>query len=382
LTGPQAGARRLTAVISIARRVRFNDCVYAPPTATTAADPTPPASDLAAKVRYLSTPAAYPHGPEAVEAIETHMAWVFLAGDQAFKLKKPVRYEYLDFSTLERREHDCREEVRLNRRLAADVYLGLFALVRTAGPALALRAERELRPGEAVADWLVHMRRLPADRMLDRAIRQAAVTVQDIDRVGAVLGAFYQRAPAADIGAGELVARFRREQQRNRVLLSRADMAPDPEPAFAALDAVDRALETMEGALADRVAQRAIVEGHGDLRPEHVCLLDPPRVIDCLEFDRQLRLVDPYEELAFLGLECEFAGADWIGPRLLARCAGALGGVPVPLLRFYTAQRALLRARIALAHLLEPQVRDPATWRPQARRYIDRALAALSSGAA
>jgi aminoglycoside phosphotransferase family enzyme len=123
-----------------------------------------------------------------------------------------------------------------------------------------------------------------------------------------------------------------------------------------------------------------LCEGHGDLRPEHIGLDGTPVVIDCLEFNRALREVDPFDELAFLDLECRLLGADWIGPRLIAHCALALGDTPAPqVMALYTAHRALVRARLALAHLLDAQPRTPERWKPQARRYVEAAQAALAS---
>jgi aminoglycoside phosphotransferase family enzyme len=155
-------------------------------------------------------------------------------------------------------------------------------------------------------------------------------------------------------------------------------------PAFAltgakpALDALDAALSQHAPLLRDRAAGGHVVEGHGDLRPEHVCLLQPPVVIDALEFNPSLRQVDPCDELGFLGLECEMAGAAWIGPRLMAACAAALGDAPPAALpQLYTAYRAQLRARLALAHLLEPQPRTPYKWAPLAQRYLQRSMLAL-----
>ena len=128
------------------------------------------------------------------------------------------------------------------------------------------------------------------------------------------------------------------------------------------------------------------MEGHGDLRPEHVYLLGRPLVIDALEFNAALRQVDPLDELAGLALECERLGAPWIGPRLYARCAAALGGPPDPaLLALYRLIRALRRARLALAHLAEPAPRTPGRWAPRARSYlrlVTEASACASSGAA
>jgi aminoglycoside phosphotransferase family enzyme len=123
-----------------------------------------------------------------------------------------------------------------------------------------------------------------------------------------------------------------------------------------------------------------VLDGHGDLRPEHVCLLQPPVVIDCLEFNAAMRQVDPFDEVGYLGLECGMAGAPWIAARLLEGCATALGDRPHPALQqLYIAQRAMLRARLALAHLLDPVPRTPDRWPVRARRYIERATAALDA---
>jgi aminoglycoside phosphotransferase family enzyme len=331
-----------------------------------------------APLRFLQSPAAHlghAGAVQAVETIETHMSWVFLAGEHVLKMKKPVRYPFLDFSTLAAREFDCREELRLNARLAPGVYLGLMALQERDG-GLALVPESALPAAGRTVDWLVLMRRLPAARMLDRLIAAGQATPGEIDALAGVLADFYRRAPAAGVTPPEHVARFQREQAINRELLLH--------PAFglpgaaAALDALDVALARHAPLLLARAAGGHVVDGHGDLRPEHVCLLQPPVVIDALEFNAALRAVDPFEELAFLGLECEMAGAAWIGPRLLAACAAALGNAPpATLLHLYVAYRAQLRARLALAHLLEPQPRTPLKWTPLAQRYLQRSLAAL-----
>jgi aminoglycoside phosphotransferase family enzyme len=123
-----------------------------------------------------------------------------------------------------------------------------------------------------------------------------------------------------------------------------------------------------------------VLDGHGDLRPEHICLLHPPVAIDCLEFNPQLRQVDPFDELAYLALECAVAGAPWVGDRVLRGCAAALQDHPAPaLIHLYTAHRALLRARLAMAHLLDAAPRTPTKWAPQASLYVTHALVALDA---
>ncbi len=156
------------------------------------------------KVAFLRAPAAYPGAPEEVRVEETHMSWVFLAGDRAYKLKKPVEYPFLDFSTLAAREADCRAGGRLNRRLAPDVYLGVVPLTAGDDGALALQGEGR------VVDWLVTMRRLPGDRMLDAAIVSGAVTRRQIEDVADLLARFYGQADAADMTARDYVAHFAR----------------------------------------------------------------------------------------------------------------------------------------------------------------------------
>lgn len=346
---------------------------------------------LADKVAFLRNPRAYPNNPVRVDAIETNMAWVFLAGDQAYKLKKPVRYPFLDFSTLELRERDCHEELRLNRRLAPDVYRDVVALLERPDGSLALAgdcavcgtdvkhgANEPIERGEAtVADWLVRMRRLPADRMLDRAIASGSVSVEDVDRLGRALAAFYSRLPPAAIAPRDFVARFEREQGASREILMQMKNRVDGNAVENTLARADAAMLALADALARRVSGGHVVEGHGDLRPEHVALVDPVAIIDCLEFNLELRLVDPVEELVFLGLECELAGAGWIGPRILACCPEVICEASAELRAFYKAHRALVRARLALAHLLQPAVREPGKWAPLARRYLDAASAAL-----
>lgn len=339
----------------------------------------PAAPDAAARLRFLQSPAAHAGlggAPAPVQTIETHMSWVFLAGEHALKLKKAVRFPFLDFSTLASREHHCREELRLNTRLAPGIYLGL-RMLRWQQGALALVAPEAVAPGGETLDWLVLMRRLPAAQMLDRRIAEGRVTPADIDALAAVLIAFYRAQPACGVDAPAYRARFEREQAANREVLLRPQFALPA--AAAALDRADAALARHAPLLAARAAERRIVDGHGDLRPEHVALLAPPVVIDGLEFNAALRAVDPFDELAFLGLECAMAGAPWIGPRLVAACAAALADAPpAPLLALYTALRALLRARLAMAHLLDPAPRTPARWPPLAARYLAQARAALA----
>jgi aminoglycoside phosphotransferase family enzyme len=161
------------------------------------------------------------------------------------------------------------------------------------------------------------------------------------------------------------------ESRVNRKLLTRADLAVDGPQTERILERVEALLVRWRPAIEKRIAAGWIVEGHGDLRPEHVCLTEPPRIYDCLEFDRDMRLLDPYDEVGYFGLECAFVGADWIRPLALAELETVIGHRPDPRLEAtYAAFRAVLRARICMAHLLDAVPMEPGRWPAEARRYL------------
>lgn len=323
---------------------------------------------LEGKVRFLEGPEAYPEQPVRVETVETHMAWVFLTERFAYKLKKPVRYDYLDFSTLEARRLDGLEEVRLNRRLADGVYLGIVPLTREGGPEgpLALDGEGE------VVDWLVKMRRLPSERMLDRAVREGTATEADVRRAASLLAVFYRDAPPMETTPAEYRSRFRRDLEEIRRELSLGEFNLGADRVDRAVEPLLRFVDERGPVLDRRVEAERIVEAHGDLRPEHICLTPEPVVIDCLEFNREFRLLDPADELAFLSLECDRLGARWVGQRFLDAYRDATGDrPPAELLRFYEGFRAGLRAKLAAWHVRDDARRNGAEWLAEAAEYLD-----------
>lgn len=323
---------------------------------------------LKEKLCYLSRPDAYPHAPASVSMIETHMSFVFLADARVYKLKKPVRYPFLDFSTLAAREHNCREEVRLNRRLAPDIYLGVVALEYSSARGLSLSGPLA---DARVVDWLVEMRRLPAERMLDRLIREDAIERAHIDRLCMVLADFYANATPSSLSSQQYYARFIDEQAINREMLTRGSLMLDRDQTMSTLDRLDALLCDSRELFVARVDAGAIIDGHGDLRPEHICLTEPIAIFDCLEFNLLLRQVDPYDEIACLGVECAALGAPQIGDRILETFTARMPDPPpARLIACYAAWRATLRARLSIAHLLEPTPRQPEKWEPQARHYL------------
>ena len=322
--------------------------------------------DITRKVAFLASPQVYAERATRVEIVETHFSWVFLTDRWVYKLKKPLRGDGVDFSTVEARQRNSEAEVRLNRRLASDVYLGVVPLTLDGGHGLAIGGN-----GVAV-DWLVKMVRLPAERMLDRRLARGNWHYADIQALADCLAKFFATASRVPIQPIAYLDRFRAECLASR----RAFHFSGSPPLRHAVDCVVRLIEAFiarrKDLLMRRIADRRVVEGHGDLRPEHICLGSTPRIIDCLEFRLDLRCLDPLDELAFLAMECERLGAGSIGRILFWRYCQRTGDCPPPMLiAFYKAIGALIRARIAILHLQGTPVRDPAKWPKRAAQYLE-----------
>ena len=332
-------------------------------------DPVEPS--LAARLTVLRDPATYPDRPVRVRVVETHLAWVFLSGRYAYKLKKPLRRPYLDFSTVAARAHYCREEVRLNRPLAPGVYLGVVPLT-AAGGRLTLDGD-----GEAV-DWLVWMRRLPRPLMLDRLLRESRLATWMLPALAAKMAAFHRACPPV-LDDGEGCLRHYRDwlDENERGLMALRDLWGGWD--CRRLLARQRAfLERYRDLLDQRARAGCIVEGHGDLRPEHVCFeTRMPLIFDRLEFNRGFRILDRGDEAAYLALECAWLGCAEAGEIFLEHYRRHSGDDwPPPLLAFYAAYRATLRGRLLLTRVRE-EGEGGRRWLWRAWRYL--ALAARYS---
>lgn len=333
--------------------------------------------DWSTVVQFLCRRGAYPENPREVELVETHISWVFLTPEHAYKLKKPVQFDFVDFSTLPRRREACENEVRLNRRLAPGVYLGVIPIT------IDERGRLQLDGSGRPVDYLVKMRRLPTERTLDALIRRGELTAGDVNKVAALLSDFYQRLSPLTVRADQYRSDIEHHVRANLAELSQAGHALPRGMVQRPHQGQLRLLKLAPELLNARVCDGRIVDGHGDLKPEHICLDTEPVVFDCIEFNDEFRRIDAIDELCFLAMECEHLGADAVGQKVLETyCRTSGDRPPRELMAFYKSYRACVRAKVLAlrAEQLPPQQRDATL--QQARRYLqlaDRYAAPLAA---
>ncbi len=288
----------------------------------------------------------------SVSVCETHTAWVFLTGDLAYKVKKPVRMEFLDFSTLERRHAVCLEEVRVNRELAPSLALRVRAIV----PRSEVYSLADAAAPDAV-EYAIEMRRFDEARTMAALVGRDALTGEQIRDVATRLADFH--ANAGRCRPEDPVSDVRRTCEHNfRELYALAD--DGTARRVLAVERFTGAFLVNRRAQIDARAKAGFVrDGHGDLRAEHVVLEEPLAIVDRLEFDPRLRAIDVADDLAFLVMDLERLGAV-DAARELVRCYRDAGGDTGSdaLLSFYGAYRALVRVKVALlraAQLNEPE---------------------------
>jgi aminoglycoside phosphotransferase family enzyme/predicted kinase len=299
-------------------------------------------------IRQLSHPSAYPHPVAAVEIHQTHISAVFLAGRYAYKVKKPLDLGFLDFTTLARRRHFCEEEVRLNRRLAPDVYLGVVPITAS-GAGL-----RVAGAGEPV-EWAVQMRRLPADHTLRARLAAGEDLVPALAPLGRHLARFHDHAAGepevAAWGRWEVVAANARENYTQARPLAGRTVGPG---VLARLEARTRTLlEELRPLIEERAARGVPRDTHGDLHLDHVYWFPerPPAerfaIVDCVEFNERFRHADPVADLAFLVMDLAFRDRPAWAEALADAWFEARGDQQGrQMLRFYTAYRAAVRGKV------------------------------------
>jgi aminoglycoside phosphotransferase family enzyme/gluconate kinase len=312
------------------------------------------ATPQAPLIRALLDPDRYDHPVARVELVETHISWVLLAGEYAYKIKKPVDLGFLDFSTLPKRRHFCEEELRLNRRLAPQIYLGVVPITGT------IAVPRIGAAGEPI-EYAVKMRRFAQEAQLDRVLGRGELKPQHIDALADELARFHGEIAVAAPGTpfGEPDAVYAPMHENFEQIRPRVD-APLHAPLVRLEQWTQAAHKRLASVLAARKRDGFIRECHGDAHLANMALLDSEVVLfDCLEFNENLRWIDIMSELAFAVMDLDDRGRPDFGWRLLNRYLEQTGDYAgLGLLRFYQVYRALVRAKVAAIRLSQPGLRD------------------------
>ena len=318
---------------------------------------------------FLSNPRSYPHRPGRVRLLQTHSSLVFIASPFVFKVKLPVNFGFLDFSTLEKRRYFCEREVALNRRMCPKVYLGVEALSLHNG-------RIQWGGGGEVVEYVVKMRKLSKNRFLDRLVALGRVVEDDIDRIAAVLKAFYEiQKPTEEVESWGKISRLRISTEENFRQTSRFVGHTLSRPAFEALHFyTEKFYHRHKSLFALRIKEHRILDCHGDLHLEHIHITARAlQIYDCIEFNDRFRYVDVANDAAFLAMDLDYEGRPDLARHFAARMASVLSDDGMPrLMDFYKSYRAYVRGKVESLHSISKTAPEPERLAAalRARRYF------------
>jgi len=318
----------------------------------------------------LLDPASLPDATERVSLVQTHISLVFVADDFVYKVKKPVNFGFLDFTTLEKRRHYCFQEVRLNQRLAEDVYMGVLPITHDG---------KRYRVGEGeggeVVDYAIKMKKIPQDTLMKSLFSRGELREKHLREIAHVLADFHLNAKRSqeidEFGRPEA---FRVNTDENFEQTEKYKGTTIEERDFYALrEWTDNFYQENGDLFRKRIRAGKIRDCHGDLHMEHICLAEKLSIIDCIEFNDRFRYSDTLADIAFLLMDLEYQGGKGFADQLwkfYGRQAGEAG--MEGLLAFYKVYRAYVRGKVTSFQLdddqIEPQEKKAAA--QTAARYF------------
>lgn len=294
-------------------------------------------------LKSLSKSASYPVPTRSVELVQTHVSWIFLTDTHAFKIKKPVNFGFLNFSTLDLRRFYCNEELHLNRRLSPDIYEGVIALHETEGGA-------SFNGNGPIIDYAVMMKRLPAERMLDKLVDRGHVTFADMTNIANVISRFHSEAETS-----QQISRFGTLEQilfnwteNLQQMLTFQDSTLPAEERKTIQAWVTGFADTNHELFDRRIREGYIRDCDGDLHLENICLVDDKvYIFDCIEFNERFRFCDTAADLAFLLMDLEFHNRRDLSAAIFSAYQDASGDPElIKLIDFYKVYRAFIRGKV------------------------------------
>lgn len=320
-------------------------------------------------LKSLLKPDAYPEEVTGVELVQTHVSYIFLTDRHAYKIKKPVDFGFLNFSTIDRRRFYCNEEVRLNRRLCPDIYEGVVELRDTpAGAAF--------HGSGAIIDYAVKMKRLPADRMLDKLVDAGAVDPATMRRISSVIAEFHRTAltsPAiADYGRLERIMLNWQENFEQMIPFENLTLPAHERELIRSW--VTAFAAEHENVFQQRVEDGFIRECDGDIHLENICLDDDTvHIFDCIEFNERFRCCDTAADIAFLLMDLDYHGRHDLSDDVIDEYITRTGDRGLSaLIDFYKIYRAFVRGKVESFRLNDSGINpdDQALARKHALRYF------------
>lgn len=309
-------------------------------------------------IEQLLLPSAFPHSVKPIRVVETHISWVILTGEFAYKIKKPVRFDFVDYSTLDKRKHYCLKEVELNRRYASDLYLDVVPIFNVGGNYEVGDSSLEFDAFDGVesepVEYAVKMKEFGQAALLSNQLNLAEFHLPMMPRLADRLARFHQSEPGLQIDdLDEEIEQLHKEVADNFKLLDRAlANTPQAEQLKRIEGWTETSFQVLERRIRERIGAGNLKRCHGDLHLNNIILYQGELIpFDGIEFNRHLQEIDPLNEVAFPFMDLsahQFFAHAW---RFLSAYLEAAGGyADLPLFRFYTVYRAMVRAKVAWIH--------------------------------
>ena len=310
--------------------------------------------DIPTLQKALLNPAVYPDKPKEVEFIETHISLLFLTGNYVYKVKKPVNFGFLDFTSLEKRKYFCEQEVKLNRRLSPKIYLGVVEITRE-GDRISLGGKGE------VVEYAVKMKQIPEESLMDKLLERRQVTPRMIEAISEKLVKFYFDAETNDSINGfakperikqDTDENFEQTQKYIGVTISR-------EVYEEVKKRTNDFFRTKKEIFYQRIDSDRIRDCHGDLRLEHIFWDEEISIFDCIEFNERFRYTDVAADIAFLAMDLDYHGREDLSEHLIRAYVGESGDHELAeVLDFYKCYRAFVRGKVESFQLDDPNISD------------------------
>jgi len=308
--------------------------------------------DSSTLIKFMLNPDTYPFKPEKVEMLQTHISYLFIAGEYVYKVKKPVNFGFLDYSTLEKRKFYCGQEIKLNSRLSPEIYLGVSEIVSDKS-ILSLDGKGEIE------EYAIKMSRLPPDMMMDRMIFDKRIDKAIIKKIADKIAAFHQSADVnSDIskfGDIEIILKNANENFLQTDKFIGISLTQDEYNLIK--DFSYKFIDNNKPILKKRVDENKIKDCHGDLRTEHICISDKIYIFDCIEFNDRFRYCDAASEVAFLAMDLDFLGEDTLSRYFVDSYIEISGDTDIyKIINFYKCYRAYVRGKVESFQINDPNI--------------------------